>query len=1119
MSELTWLHVSDWHQKGKDFDRQVMADAIIKDLEGRISVSPDLTKIDFIVFSGDAAYNGKLEEYEATKSELFERLLSACGLSPNQLFIVPGNHDLDRGKLDLVLKGLLDLLKSYDLVKEWLNSEEHRAKALEPFQAFTDFVTSYACLEQPNYASIRELNIRGRKVALLGLNSAWTCGRKDDDKGFVFVGEPQVYYSLKRIVDAEIKIAVLHHPFDWLDGSDCDHVKDRLMKECDFILQGHQHKPGVEVTKSVHGNCIIIPAGACYNRRIAIDPRYTCSYNFVHLNIDSRKGTVFFRRWSENRSEWIEDHDAYPGGRFDFTLPKTSVNSLVSHSNCQKKISLENVEKQRQIGPASYPLPFQIPSPPSDFKGRDKEIYDILSDFDKGVTINGLRGMAGVGKTALALVLAERLKGSFPDGQIFLNMRGTSSYPLSSADAMAKVIRAYHPTHRMPEDEDELRGLYLSVLNGKSTLLLLDNAASRDQVEHLLPPPGSALIVTSRSKFILPGLKENDLDILPPDKACELLLDIAIRIGDRADGLAKLCGYLPLALRNAASALAEKKDLSVTEYEKRLEDRKARLKLVEASFSLSYDLLSPLRRKQWCRLSVFPEDFDREGGVAILGIAPHLSLEALSDLVNWSLVDYIYPMNSEKGRYKLHDLARIFAESRLDHFERIDTQWHHARHYQKVLSEANNCYIKGGKNILDGLELFDRERVNIEVGHAWLKDTIQNARTSKGDKSLKRALQMADSYPREGLTILDKRLHPQKRIHWHEIALIAIQKRKDRQFEAGHLRSLGNAYWEMGENRKAIEFHEQSLRIDHENRHWSGEGADLNNLGIAYFDLGETSKAIEFYQKALKIQGEIKDGMGECNTLSSLCYAYCSLGEIRKAVEYCEKALAVARKIEFSEGEGLALENMCAIHIDLGDTRESIECGELALKIFRDIGDQRLEGCALLDLGRAYVDLGETNKAIEYFTQALKVNREIGERRHEGDVLCNLGRAYADLGEPKKTVRCSCQALEIVRKTGSRWTEGEALHNLGRAYTDLGETSRAIENYEQSLEIARKIGYKRIEGSTLFNMSIVLNKLGQREKAIDYAKGALGIFEKIESRKTKDVQKRLEEWVGQSQLA
>jgi hypothetical protein len=238
----------------------------------------------------------------------------------------------------------------------------------------------------------------------------------------------------------------------------------------------------------------------------------------------------------------------------------------------------------------------------------------------------------------LAFMLAERLKDSFPDGQLFINLQGTSKSSLSPAEAMAQVIHAYRPIDRLPENHDELGGLYRSILAGKRVLLLLDNAAGKEQVEPLLPPPNCAVLITSRIKFTLPGLKETDLDVLPTDKARELLIGIAERIGDRAEDLAKLCGYLPLALRNAASALAERRDLVVGEYERLLSDKKKRLELVEASFSLSYDLLSPLRRKHWGRLSVFPEDFELNGAAAVWMMGRDPSAEAMSDLVKWSLL-------------------------------------------------------------------------------------------------------------------------------------------------------------------------------------------------------------------------------------------------------------------------------------------------------------------------------------------------------------------------------------------------------------------------------------------------------------------------------------------------
>ena len=147
-----------------------------------------------------------------------------------------------------------------------------------------------------------------------------------------------------------------------------------------------------------------------------------------------------------------------------------------------------------------------------------------------------------------------------------------------------------------------------------------------------------------------------------------------------------------------------------------MRDKAERLELVKASFSVSYDLLSPGRKKNWRCLSVFPEDFDRNAAIAVLKMAPGPSSEALSDLVRWSLVDFIPFPDSEGGRYRLHDLARLFAESCLEPDELVDAQKKHSEYYRKVLSEANKLYERGEENLLAGLELFDREWANIKVG-------------------------------------------------------------------------------------------------------------------------------------------------------------------------------------------------------------------------------------------------------------------------------------------------------------------------------------------------------------------------------------------------------------------
>jgi len=471
----------------------------------------------------------------------------------------------------------------------------------------------------------------------------------------------------------------------------------------------------------------------------------------------------------------------------------------------------------------------QLRPPLEDFVGREEELAELLRAVEqRGATISGVRGMGGVGKTELALVLADRLKDHYPDAQIFLDMKGASAEegaitePLSAADAMAHVIQSYRPEAKLPESEGALSGLYHSVLDGQSALLLMDNAREAAQVEPLIPPKGCVLLVTSRWHFTLPGLKAKNLNALPPDDARKLLLKIGPRIKKHAEEVARLCGYLPLALRVTGSAIAEHPDLDLADTLRRLGDGRERLQLTgaEASLSLSYDLLPPEQQALWRALAVFPGDFDPAGAAAVWGMEPDPAREALSELRRYSLVEW----NEKTRRYRLHDLARDFADARLPDPERERAEERHAAHYKDILRATRELYEQGGEAMLRGLALLDLERANIEAGQAW---AAAHAATDP------RAAELAEVYPDAGAYVLDLRLHPREHIRWLEAALAAARKLKRRQAEANRLGNLGIAYAGLGETRKAIEYYEQALAIHREIGDRRGEGAALGNLGSA----------------------------------------------------------------------------------------------------------------------------------------------------------------------------------------------------------------------------------------------------------------------------------------------
>jgi hypothetical protein len=173
MTGLTWLHLSDWHQEDNDFDRTVVRDALRDDILTRKNISSDLEDIDFIVFSGDVAFSGQPAEYERAIEVLFDPILDACGLHHKRLFIVPGNHDMDRNSI----KSLPTEFQKPPIQKErlryndWLIDDSKRSYLMGPFQSFATFVKGYTGQDHSDYGSICEWNIRGKKVALLGLNS------------------------------------------------------------------------------------------------------------------------------------------------------------------------------------------------------------------------------------------------------------------------------------------------------------------------------------------------------------------------------------------------------------------------------------------------------------------------------------------------------------------------------------------------------------------------------------------------------------------------------------------------------------------------------------------------------------------------------------------------------------------------------------------------------------------------------------------------------------------------------------------------------------------------------------------------------------------------------------
>lgn len=318
---ITWLHLSDLHfRESRAYDENIVLKALLRDVDER--VQSDGLQPDFVVITGDTAFSGQWSEYKLA-DEFFNKLLGAVNLPRERLFIVPGNHDVDRKQIGVGAKAIGADLTDRDKVNELLTSPADRRLVMARFKGYKKFVNdycpSYLTFSDERYFYAHPLNVAGQQIALLGLNSAWLCASDEDKANGLLLGERQVRAALGEAEEANLKIALLHHPFDWLREFDQNDSAALLLDGCDFILHGHLHRTAMTQLVSPDSGAMAIAGGACYETR-----QYPNSYNFVRLNLPAGTGTVYLRRYSDQRGGfWAKDTLSYrnvPDGKYTFGL-------------------------------------------------------------------------------------------------------------------------------------------------------------------------------------------------------------------------------------------------------------------------------------------------------------------------------------------------------------------------------------------------------------------------------------------------------------------------------------------------------------------------------------------------------------------------------------------------------------------------------------------------------------------------------------------------------------------------------------------------------------------------------------------------------------------------------
>jgi len=326
---ITWLHLSDLHIRSSDeYNRNIVLQAFLKDLKEQIAEKQ--LQLDFALITGDIAFSGVADEYSMVR-QFWDDLIETTNLSKERLFVIPGNHDVNRKSITRGAASIVNDLNTRDAVNEFLDIEEDKTLVFRKFQHYAEFVNDYfeghISFNDEQYFYVKPLELSDKRIAIFGLNSSWASGShkeadggKVNDKKYLLLGERQVRDALEAAIDVDIRIAALHHPFDLLKEFDQNDVEPLLKQNCDFILHGHLHRAGILQPMDPDSKTTVIAAGACYESR-----DYPNMYNFVRLNFETGKGTIYLRRYSDEQGGfWTKDVMTYrnvPDGEYVFDLP------------------------------------------------------------------------------------------------------------------------------------------------------------------------------------------------------------------------------------------------------------------------------------------------------------------------------------------------------------------------------------------------------------------------------------------------------------------------------------------------------------------------------------------------------------------------------------------------------------------------------------------------------------------------------------------------------------------------------------------------------------------------------------------------------------------------------
>lgn len=711
-------------------------------------------------------------------------------------------------------------------------------------------------------------------------------------------------------------------------------------------------------------------------------------------------------------------------------------------------------------------LPHDLP----DFTGRHDEIERLrasahMASSGAAVGIISVDGMAGVGKTALVLHAAHQLADLFPDGQLFLELRGHTpgQSPVAPADALGVLLRMIGADPRaVPNNVDERAALWRDRVAGRRILLVLDDAWDHNQVKPLLPgAPGCCVLITSRRRIAaLAGATAMSLTTPVPHDAVELFVRLAPTTASQARDVAelvRLVGFLPLAIRLLAGRLRNRPAWSVADLVHELAATQNRSDaiyaedvVISAAFSLSYRALPEHAQLLFSRIGLYPgTDFDANVAAVLCADLQGDVRRSLDTLYDNHLIE-----EPVRGRYQLHDLLRDFgrkiagSESRKVADALLDRLF---GYYITVAGEADGL-IRGAAadSGVSGLRSY-------EQAMAWLRTELANMC----------ACAEAASTP-------------------HNLWVVRL----GRTLRAFLRRQ---AYWGQAET-----LHRKARAAAHQIGDRTAEALSLFDVGAMWRIAGDHMASIESYGEALSIFEELGHGIGTADVLQGLGIVYARMGEYGRAESSMSRAMALYEDHDDAQALAITLHELGKVRGLTGDYAGALERQKRALEAYQQFGDQVRAAGVRLALGTSQYRTGDYAAAEVSLTTALEIYRQTEHRGGQAEALDQLGLLSGRTGDLNAAVDRHASALAIYETLGNRRGQAEALNNLGAA-TRARDPEMAMGHHRKALSLARMVLSQLEEARACEGLGACLVDIHEINDGVTYLQQSLDIYQRIGS--------------------